>query len=91
MYLNINIAVTPAGIMTHCSIHFHSSFLPSASFLKVMETNMDFPKKTSGSWVSGVNFRSRKHCKCKEIIEFLFLNTMFAEEEKKTYSKLDVP
>lgn len=49
MYLNINIAVIPAGIMTHCSIHFHSSFLPSASFLKVMETNMDFPKKTSGS------------------------------------------
>ena len=82
MYLNIKIAVIPLGIMTYYSIHFHSSFLPSASFLKVMETNMDFPKKTSGSWVSGVNFRSRKH-KCKEIIEFLFLNTMFVEEEKK--------
>ena len=49
MYLNIKIAVIPLGIMTYYSIHFHSSFLPSASFLKVMETNMDFPKKTSGS------------------------------------------
>ena len=45
---------------------------------------MDFPKKTSGSYVSGLNFRSRK-CKCKEIIEFVFLNTMFVKKEKKKH------
>lgn len=86
MYLNINnIAALPAGIMTHCSIHFHSSFLPSAS-LKVMETNMDFPKKKHlavefQEWISG----QENIVKCKEITGILFLNTMFKEEEKKKH------
>jgi len=49
---------------------------------------VDFPKKTSGSWISGVNFTMGKHCKCKERIEILFLNSMFVEQEKKIYIQL---